>query len=227
MLDKLIEIGSKIFGSTTASGSVSKYLKKNPWVGTAASYGLQRRDANRAHRRQMNDLRRAGINPILSAKLGGAQTPTMGDMGQTMNTARQIDNQEHLAKIQEFKTIADVEKAGQDIEESKARVSKYSQEIDTLIADMYSKLASAEHSLTQVEAQQILNDTMNENPVLEDIKNLNGLPLITGAGGLILTALAFTPAGRGTKLALAAKKKLIKHFPNLKKYLDKGPNWHY
>ena len=87
-------------GATKAIGAVTGFLKANPWVGTAASYGMQRRDANRAHQRQMHDLRKAGINPILSAKLGGAQTPQMGDMGQTMNTARQIDQTEKLTDAQ-------------------------------------------------------------------------------------------------------------------------------
>lgn len=215
-------VGKHIIGSTTKASTVSKYLKKNPMMGTAASYAIQRRDSNRAMRRQYSDLRAAGINPILAGKLGGAQTPTMGDLGQTANTARQIDNQEHVAKIQEFKTISDVERASQDIAESKARVGKIEHEVNALIADMYNKLASAEHSLTQAEAQQILNDTMNENPILEDVKNLNGLPLLTAAGGLIVTALAVTPAGIGKRIALVAKNKLLKHFPHLKKYLDKG-----
>jgi len=92
---------------------VSKFLKANPWVGSAVKYGVERRDMNRAHRRQMADLQAAGINPILSAKLGGAQTPSMEGLGTVQNTSRQIDQTEKTTD---------------------AQIKKIEQEIDNLIA---------------------------------------------------------------------------------------------
>jgi len=156
MLGKLWEGGISllkgVFGSKSTVGNVAKYFKKNPWVGTAASYGIQRRDANRAHRRQMNDLKKAGINPILSAKLGGAQTPTMGDMGQTMNTARQIDQSEKITdsqvqKIeQEIENLITTEKVSQEQAKNLRMLSdKYIQEYYSLSYDNVYKQIIAEH----------------------------------------------------------------------------------
>jgi hypothetical protein len=62
-----------------ALGGISAYggyrANQQTKASTARQMAFQERMSNTAHQRQMKDLRAAGINPMLSAKLGGASTP--------------------------------------------------------------------------------------------------------------------------------------------------------
>ena len=111
------------FGSPLASfwgpvaggliGGVGQYAaNRETRQSTAKQIAFQERMSNTAHQRQVADLRKAGINPILSAKLGGASSPagssyTAGNIGsaavqgyQNVSSARQAQAQTGLIESQ-------------------------------------------------------------------------------------------------------------------------------
>jgi ribosomal protein L21E len=67
--------GGDVFGALTgAVGGL--YRNKEARKASARQMAFQERMSNTAYQRTMADMRAAGLNPILAAKVGGASTPT-------------------------------------------------------------------------------------------------------------------------------------------------------
>lgn len=86
MFSALAAAGTSLLG-TAATGAFNAYQARK-------NREFQKMMSDTAHQREVKDLRAAGLNPILSAKLGGASTPvgsaaTMPDLGQSITSGLQ------------------------------------------------------------------------------------------------------------------------------------------
>lgn len=99
-------IGSSLLGGIFGSIGADKQNKASAKA-AQAQMDFQERMSNTAHQREIADLEAAGLNPILSAKLGGASSPggaqpnIVNTMAPMENAARSMSDKLYNFKVQD------------------------------------------------------------------------------------------------------------------------------
>lgn len=106
MWSALGAVGSSLLGGIFGSSGARKQNKAQIQM-SREQMDFQERMSNTAHQREMEDLRKAGLNPILSAKLGGASSPggampnIVNEMAPMQNAAQSMGDKLFAFRVQD------------------------------------------------------------------------------------------------------------------------------
>lgn len=131
---------------------------------SAAQMDFQERMSNTAHQREVADLKAAGLNPMLSAKLGGSSTPPGASAVMQNSNAAGINSALAAANVANVK--AQTEKVEADTMVSKAQVGQ-------IVADMEQKTSSAKNLDIQTkQIDSVLSKDLPAKKMAEEIRNI-------------------------------------------------------
>lgn len=190
----IISGGAGLLGTTISNVMSSNEASKNR--------DFQERMSNSAHSREINDLRNAGLNPILSALGSGASTPTgatasINDIGpgisKGMDTAIAIKNMNKDFQLKD----ANIDGISASAANTRADTANKSAERDLMNAQINSAHYDAEMKAAQSKTiRETLPHMLKKAKAEGDYSEVNQIMGIIGAG----TSAASDLIGTGTLL---------------------------